>query len=170
MTTRAVGLLQIGTDLAEKHIGRDADRAGKAFADLLTQDPLDLEREFARDRHLPFGAHEPAGHFINRHDLLDRQTGIDGFQNAAVIVGVEPVIGLHRDDRGAQPPRFAHERAGLDAEGFGRVTRRNGTGGVRERLHDDDGLAAQRRIFLLLARRKEGVEIEEQPLDVVFGR
>jgi hypothetical protein len=118
---------------------------------------------------LPLGAHEPAGHLIDRHDLLDRQAGIDGPQNSVVIVGIETVIGLHGNDRGAKPPRIPHERAGLDAEGLGRVARGNGTGGVRKRLHDDDGLAAQRGIFLLFARRKEGVEIEEQRLDVVFG-
>jgi hypothetical protein len=28
----------------------------------------------------------------------------------------------------------------------------------------------QGRVFLLLARRKEGVEVEEQPLHRVFGR
>jgi hypothetical protein len=32
-----VRLLQIGADLAEKHVGRDADRAGEAFADLVAQ-------------------------------------------------------------------------------------------------------------------------------------
>jgi hypothetical protein len=42
-------------------------------------------------------------------------------------------------------------------------------GGIRHGLHDDDGLPAQGRVFLLLARRKEGVEIEEQPLHRVFG-
>jgi hypothetical protein len=31
------GFLQVGTDLAEKHIGRDADRAGEAFADPFAQ-------------------------------------------------------------------------------------------------------------------------------------
>ena len=51
------------------------------------------------------------------------------------------------------------ERAGGDCHG-----------GLRQRLHDDDGLPAQGRVFLLLARRKEGVEIEEQPLHRVFGR
>jgi hypothetical protein len=45
----------------------------------------------------------------------------------------------------------------------------NRDGGIRWRLHDDDGLAAQGRVFLLFARRKEGVEIEEQPLDGVLG-
>jgi hypothetical protein len=30
-----VRLLQVGSDLAEKHVRRDADRAGEAFADLL---------------------------------------------------------------------------------------------------------------------------------------
>jgi hypothetical protein len=29
--------LHVGRELAEKHIGRDADRAGEAFADLLAQ-------------------------------------------------------------------------------------------------------------------------------------
>jgi len=78
------------------------------------------------------------------------------------------VIGLYRDDRGAKPPRLAHERAGLDAKAFGRVARGNGAGGIRERLHDDDGLAAQGGIFLLFARCKKGVEIEEQPLDGIW--
>ena len=40
-----------------------------------------------------------------------------------------------------------------------------------QRLHDNDGLAAQCRVFLLLARRKEGVEVQEQPLHrIIFGR
>jgi hypothetical protein len=37
-----VRLLQVEVDLAEKHIRRDADRAGEAFADLLAQGPLHL--------------------------------------------------------------------------------------------------------------------------------
>ena len=86
-----------------------------------------------------------------------------------MIVAVELVIGLHRDGGRAQPPRFAHERAGLDAESLGRVAGGNGDGGIRRCLHDDDRLPAQGRVFLLLARRKEGVEIEEQPLDRVVG-
>ena len=44
-----VRLLQIGADLAEKHIGRDADRAGEALADLLAQGAFDLQRQLARD-------------------------------------------------------------------------------------------------------------------------
>jgi hypothetical protein len=46
----------------------------------------------------------------------------------------------------------------------------NREGGIRHRLQDDDRLAAQGRIFLLFARRKKGVEIEEQPLDGIFDR
>jgi hypothetical protein len=95
---QAVGLLQIGTDLAEKDVRCDADRAGKALADLLAQGPLDLERQYARGLDLALGSHQPAGHLVDRHDLLDRQAGVDGFENALVILGVEPVIGLHRDD------------------------------------------------------------------------
>jgi len=49
-----------------------------------------------------------------------------------------------------------------------RRARGNGAGGIRERLHDDDGLAAQGGIFLLFARCKKGVEIEEQPLDGIW--
>jgi len=86
-----------------------------------------------------------------------------------VIVGVDPVPGLHRHDGGAQPARLLHEGAGLDAERLGRVAGGNGDGAVRRRLHDDDRLAARGRVFLLFARRKEGVEIEEQPLDGVVG-
>ena len=81
----------------------------------------------------------------------------------------ELVIGLHRDDVRAQPPRLAHDGPGLDAETLGGVAGGNGDGGIRQRLHDDDRLAAQDRGLLLLARRKEGVEIEEQPLDGRLG-
>jgi hypothetical protein len=86
-----------------------------------------------------------------------------------VIIGIEPVIGLDGNDIGAKPPRFAHEDAGFDAEGFGRVAGGNRAGRIRERLHDDDGLIAERRIFLLFARCKKGVEIEEEPLDGRLG-
>ena len=94
---KPVRLLQIGADLAEKHVGRDADRAGEAFADLLAQGALDLQRQFARDRDLALGSHQSAGHLVDRHDLLDRQAGVDRLQNALVILAIEPVIGLHRD-------------------------------------------------------------------------
>ena len=72
-----VRLLQIGADLAEKDVGRDADRAGEALADLLAQGALDLQRQFARLIDLALGSHQPAGHFVDRHDLLDRQAGVD---------------------------------------------------------------------------------------------
>jgi hypothetical protein len=75
-----VGLLEIGADLAEKHVGRDADRAGEAVADLLAQGALDLQRQFARDGDLPFGSHQPAGHLVDRHDLLDRQAVSTAFR------------------------------------------------------------------------------------------
>ena len=94
-----VGLLQVGPDLAEKHVRRDADRAGEAFADLLAQGPFHLQRQFPGNRHLPFGAHQLAGHFVDRAHLLDRQAGVDRLQDALVIFGVEPVIGLHRDQQ-----------------------------------------------------------------------
>jgi hypothetical protein len=102
--------------------------------------------------------------------LSTGRQGVDGFQNALVIIGVEPVIGLHRDHVRAQPPRLAHERARLDPEGLGGVAGGDRDGAVRQRLHDDDELTAQGRGLLLFARRKEGVEIEEQPLDGVIGR
>jgi hypothetical protein len=82
-----------------------------------------------------------------------------------VILAVEPVIGLHRYDGRAQLARVAHQGPCLDAERLGRVAGGDRHGALRQRLHDDDGLAAQGRVFLLLARREEGVEIEEQPLD-----
>jgi hypothetical protein len=152
---QSVGLLQVGAHLAEKDIGREADRAGEAFADLIAQGLFDFERELARKRHLALGAHQAASHFVDRADLLDRHAGVDGFQDALVIIGVETVIGLHRDDVGAQPPRLAHERAGLDAESLGGVAGGDGDGGIGERLHDDDRLAAQGWIFLLFARCKK---------------
>lgn len=169
MTTSPSGFLQIGADLAEKDIGRDADRAGEAFADLLAQGPLDLHRQLTRDRDLALGAHQPAGLLVDRHDLVDRQAGVDRLQNALVILAIEPVIGPHRDDGGAQAPRLADDRAGLDAECLGRVAGGNRDGAVGRRLHDDDGLAAQGRGLLLLARRKEGIEVKEQPLDGRLG-
>ena len=52
---------------------------------------------------------------------------------------------------------------------LGRVAGGDGDGAIRQRLHDDDGLAAQGRGLLLLARRKERIEIEEQPLDGRLG-
>jgi hypothetical protein len=73
---QSVGLLQVGADLAEK------DRAGEAFADLIVQRPFDFEGERAGGRHLAFGAHQAAGHFVDRADLLDRHAGVDGFQDA----------------------------------------------------------------------------------------
>ena len=57
----------------------------------------------------------------------------------------------------------------LDAEGFGRVAGGDRHGGIRQRLDDDDGLPAQARVFLLLARREEGVEVEEQLLHRSVG-
>ena len=81
-----VRLLQVGADLAEKDVRRDADRAGEALADLLAQGAFDLQRQFARDQHLALGSHQAAGHLVDRHDLLDRQAGVDGLKNALVIV------------------------------------------------------------------------------------
>ena len=103
-------------------------------------------------------------------NLLDRQAGVDGRQDAVVIIGVETVIGLHRDDIGAQAPRLFDQRAGLDAESLGGIAGGDRAGGIRRRLHDDDRLAAQGRVFLLFARREEGVEVEEQPLHRIIGR
>jgi hypothetical protein len=119
---------------------------------------------------LPLGAHQAAGHFIDRANLFDRHAGVDRLQDALVIIGVEAMIGLHRDDVGALLPRLAHQGASLDAETLGGVAGSNRDGGIRRRLYDDDGLAAQGRVFLLFARRKKGVEIEEQPLHRVIGR
>jgi hypothetical protein len=56
-----------------------------------------------------------AGHLVDRAHLFDRQAGVDRLQDALVILGVEAVISLHRNDIRAQLPRIAHERAGLDA-------------------------------------------------------
>jgi hypothetical protein len=49
----------------------------------------------------------------------------------------------------------------LDAEGLGRVAGGDRDGALGRRLHNDDGPSAQGRVFLLLARREEGIEIEE---------
>jgi hypothetical protein len=166
----AVGFLQIGTDFAEKDVGREADRAGEALADLLAQRAFDFQRELAGERYLSFSAHQEARHFIDRANLFDRQARVDRLQDALVILGIEPMVGLHRDDGRAQPPRLPHQGAGLDAVGLCRVAGGNRDGGFRRRLHDDDGPAAQGRVFLLLARCEEGVEIEEQPLDGIVGR
>jgi hypothetical protein len=55
------------------------------------QGPLDLHRQLARGCLLALGAHEPACHFIDRHDLFDRLAGVDRLEDALVIVGVELV-------------------------------------------------------------------------------
>ena len=171
MTDQPVRLLQVGPDLAEKHVRRDADRAGEAFADLVAQGPLHLQGQCPRAtgicRSVPI---RRAGHLVDRADLLDRQAGVDRLQDALVILAVEPVIGLYRDNGRAQLPRLAHQGAGLDAERLGRVAGGDRHGGIRRRLHDDNRLPAQGRVLLLLARRKEGVKVEEQPLHRVFGR
>jgi hypothetical protein len=73
-----------------------------------------------------------------------------------VIIGVEPVIGLHRDDFAAEAPRIAQQSAGLAAVGLGGVAGGDGDSGLRGRLHDNDGLAAQGRGFSPLARGEEG--------------
>jgi hypothetical protein len=169
MTTSPSGFCRSEPTFTEKHIGRDADRAGEAFADLLAQRPLELERQGAGDRHLPLIARQAARHLVNRHHLLDRHAGVDGGQHALVVLGVESVPRLHRDHGRANLLRLAHERAGGDTEALGLVAGSDRTGGIRRRLHDDDRLPAQGRIVLLLARREESVEVEEQPLDEGIG-
>jgi len=154
---KPVGLLQVRTDLAEKDVGREADRAGEAFTDLLAQRLFHLEREFARGRHLPLGSHQAAGHLVDRADFLDRQAGVDSLEDALMIIGIEPVIGLNRDHRRARAARVPHQGAGLDAERLGGVAGGDRHGGIRRRLHDDDGLAAQGRGLLLLAQAKNAL-------------
>ena len=156
--------------MPRKHVRRDADRTGEALADPVPQRALHLHGEFARDRHLSFGAHLAGGHFVDRADLLDRETGVDGGEDALVIFTVEAVISLDWDDVRTEAPRLAQDGAGLDAESLGGVAGGNCDGALGHRLHDDDGLAAQRGGFLLFARRKESVEVEEQPLHRIFGR
>jgi hypothetical protein len=137
-----VRLLHVGPDLAEEHIRRQADRTGEAFADLLAQGTLHLQGQFPGNWDLPLGAHQAAGHFVDRAHLLDRQAGVDGLQDAFVILGVEPVPRLHRNHGRTQVPRLAHQGAGLDAERLGRIAGGDRDRGIRRRLHDDDRLAA----------------------------
>src|SRR5665213_3084209 len=159
-----IRLLQVGADLAEEHVRRETDGTGHALTDLLTKRALDLERQCTRRRNLPFGPHEAARHLVDRQNLVDRQTGIDSLQNAVMIISVEPVIGLHRDHIGTNPTRLPKQGAGSNAAALGRIAGRYGARGVRQRLDDNDRLAAQDGRFLLFARRKESVEVEEQPL------
>jgi hypothetical protein len=154
ITTSPSGFCRSDPTLPRKHVRRDADRASEAFADLLAQGLLHLQGQFPRDRHLPFGAHHLAGHLVDRAHLLDRQTRVDGFQNSLLILGVEPVIGLHRNGSRAQLPRIAHQGAGLDAERLGRVAGCDRHGRIRQGLLDNNRVPAQGRVFLLLARRK----------------
>ena len=124
---------------------------------------LMLCASFVRHRWLLLHLVEPAGHLIDRHHLFHRNVLVDRGQNAVVILDVELVVGRHQLHIRAQPPRFVHECAGLDAESLGRVARGDGAGGLRHRRHDDDRLAPQLRILLLLARGKKTVEIKNQP-------
>ena len=121
MTTNPSGFCRSDPTLPRNTLGAMPNRTGETLAHLFAQRAFDLERKLARDRHLPFGAHQLAGHFVDRANLLDGRAGVDGLEDALVIVAVEPMIGLHRDDRRAQPPRVAHQRAGLDAERLRRV-------------------------------------------------
>jgi hypothetical protein len=98
---------------------------------------FDLERQFARDRNLALGTHQAARHLVDRRDLVDRQAGADGRENSLLIIGVEPMINLDRDDVRAQLPGLVHKRAGLDAESFGGVAGSDREGRIRWRLHDD---------------------------------
>jgi hypothetical protein len=45
-----------------------------------------------------------------------RLAGVDRLQDAFVILGVEPVISVHRDHGRAKLARLAHQGAGLDAD------------------------------------------------------
>jgi hypothetical protein len=80
-----------------------------------------------------------------------------------VVLDVKFVVSLQKLHIRAEPPRLVHKRARLDAEGFRRVAGGNRAGRLRDRRHDDDGLAPQVRIFLLLARDEKTIEIENQP-------
>jgi hypothetical protein len=91
--------------LPRKTFRRDADRAGQALADLVAQRAFVLERELARDRHLALGAHQATRHLVDRADFLDRQAGVDGLEDALMIVDIEPVIGPDRDDHCTAPGR-----------------------------------------------------------------
>jgi hypothetical protein len=42
------------------------------------------------------------------HTFFDRQAGVDRLQNQLVILGIEPMIGVHGDHGRAQLPRIAH--------------------------------------------------------------
>ena len=106
---------------------------------------------------------EAAGDFINRHDVFDRNVLVDGLQDPVVVLDVELVMGLHQLHIRAEPPGFVHQRAGLDAERFRRIAGGDRAGGLRHRRHDDDRLAPQLRIFLLLARSEKAVEIKNEP-------
>lgn len=64
-----------------------------------------------------------------------------------------------RDHGRAQLACVAHQGAGLDAERLGRVAGSDRHRALGQRLHDDYRLAAQGRVFLLLARPEEGVEV-----------
>ena len=124
---------------------------------------LDVLRQLLCHRGLLLHLVEAAGHLIDRHDLFHRNVLVDRAQNPVVIFDVELVVGLHQLHIRAEPPRFMHQRAGLDAEGLRRVARRNGAGRLRHRRHDDDRLAPQLRMFLLLARSEKTVEIKNEP-------
>jgi hypothetical protein len=70
---------------------------------------LEVHRQSTGDRQLPLIAHEAAGHLVDRHHLLDRDAGVDRRQHPLVILGVEPVPGLHRDHGRANPFRLTYQ-------------------------------------------------------------
>jgi hypothetical protein len=80
--------LQVGADLAEKHVRREADRAGEAFADLLAQGAL-LSGQLARNRHLPLVP-------IRRHAISSIEQTFSTGRQVSTAVRIASIIGRSR--------------------------------------------------------------------------
>jgi len=130
---------------------------------------FDLAAKFEGGQQRALAADETAGHFVDGLDGADRHAAFDGFDDAVVVVDIDLVAGLDKDDLGAQAFGVGDDRTGFNAEGFGLVAGGDADGGIGHHGNDADGTAAQLGADLLLDRCEVGVEIDEEPVETRDG-
>jgi hypothetical protein len=158
-----VGLLQIGGELGEQPVGRDADRTGQAFADIRADARLDPLRQRHRASRAILVVEQPAGHFIDAADMGDGDVLPDLGDDRVVEFDIFLVPRRRDQDVAALALRFPDRRAGGDAVALGLDRCGDRDRGVGIDRRDDHRPAAKRRIELLLDAGEIAVEIEEQP-------
>lgn len=104
----SVGLLEVGGKFGQESVGGEAYGACEAGRDLVSDGSLHLVGEFQGIFWLHFIAEEAESHFIDAANTVDWEDGLDGFQNAVVIVGVEGVFSRDDDDFWAEAFGFSN--------------------------------------------------------------